>query len=111
VDARVEDEYTPLHLAVLYDQEEAIGLLIGAGAEVNARADRQYTPLHLAALNGCEAAARLLIAAGAEVNAVAPNSVTTLTIALALCKIRITEIVHIAQCSAMPWPDRRARSS
>jgi ankyrin repeat protein len=78
VDARVEDEYTPLHLAVLYDQEEAIGLLIGAGAEVNA---------------------------------VAPNSVTTLTIALALCKIRITEIVHIAQCSAMPWPDRRARSS
>lgn len=65
------DRSTPLHVAAGWTRDPAvIGLLVGAGAEVNATNAHGYSPLHYAARNnGDPAVIGALIAAGAEVNA------------------------------------------
>lgn len=42
----------PMHYAVYYNQEEALALLLAAGADVNAADKTGMTPLHVAALMG-----------------------------------------------------------
>ncbi|KAJ7332301.1 hypothetical protein JRQ81_014481 [Phrynocephalus forsythii] len=58
-DATLATRKTALHWAAKHGQEEMVGLLLEAGANVNARAG--YTPLHIAALHGHQHLMELLI--------------------------------------------------
>ena len=62
---------TPLHMAVLFDQQEVARFLIDQGANVDAPAQDEHggTPLHWAAVFGRVEMARQLIDAGANTNA------------------------------------------
>jgi len=61
---------TPLHMAVLFDQQEVARFLIDQGANVDAPAQDEHggTPLHWAAVFGRVEMATQLIDAGANVN-------------------------------------------
>ena len=69
VDARDDNQETPLHYAAQYKSDKVATLLIRAGADVNARNSHQWTPLHYAARSNADKVAALLIRAGADVNA------------------------------------------
>lgn len=49
VNARLDDGLTPLHLATLYHQTDAIEVLLAAGAEPSVADSKGNTPLHMAA--------------------------------------------------------------
>ncbi len=49
MDARTEDQWTPLHCAARWNQVEAAQLLLQAGADPNATTQGGLTPLLLAA--------------------------------------------------------------
>lgn len=69
------DGLTALHLAAQEGHIEIVGLLIGAGAEVEAKTRiGDYTPLHLASGGGHASVARSLLEAGAD-----PGAMTTTT--------------------------------
>ena len=68
VDARDENEWTPLMVAAFHGNEVVARVLIGHGANMHARDRGGYTPLHWAALNGFESVVRLLISKGFERN-------------------------------------------
>jgi ankyrin repeat protein len=65
VNSRRSDDDTPLHVAAVWGDVEAIEMLIRAGADVNAVGDMGCTPLHDAVIQGHIAAAGRLLAAGA----------------------------------------------
>ena len=71
INARCEDNSTPLHVAVgrFYPHVETVQLLLANGADINARNYREFTPLHLATLNQQPHVVLLLIEHGADVNA------------------------------------------
>lgn len=72
VNARDKDGSTPLHCSVWKGHQQAVALLIDAGADVNAHNDNDHwgtTPLHAAAHANQAAIAQLLIDHGADVNA------------------------------------------
>ncbi len=71
---------TPLHMAVLSDQQALARFLVDQGANVNAPAQDEHggTPLHWAAVLGRVEMARQLIDAGANVNAQDKNEYTPL---------------------------------
>ena len=69
VNAKDEDETTPLHYAAHRDRKEIAELLIAKGADVNAKDEDGVTPQHLAAELGHKEIVELLIAEGADVNA------------------------------------------
>jgi len=72
INARDKDGSMPLHCATWKGQQEAVALLIKAGADVNAQNENDHwgtTPLHAAAHANQAAIAELLIAAGADINA------------------------------------------
>ena len=52
VNARAENDVTPLHMAAIENTNpEVIRVLLGAGADVNAKTGESVTPLHLAAMD------------------------------------------------------------
>jgi len=69
VNAKDENDETPLHLAVRRGYNEVIGLLLAQGADVNAKNEAGVTPLHTAVQEGYKEVVRLLVAKGADVNA------------------------------------------
>jgi ankyrin repeat protein len=94
VNAKDDDGYTPLDLAIDYEEIETADLLrkhggkhgtihiailggdaegvkefLAGGADVNAKNQRGWTPLHGAAVDGSKEVGELLIAKGADVNA------------------------------------------
>ena len=75
VDAPNEAGETPLMMAALRADTEAMKALLAKGALVNRQG---WTPLHYAASGPSSAAVRLLLDLGAEVNAQAPNGNTPL---------------------------------
>ena len=74
---RNDEELTPLHRAVKYDQVELVELLLAAGAEVNTADGNGETPLHTATWKGYAGIASLLLAAGAEVDTFIKSSNNT----------------------------------
>lgn len=59
---------TPLHLAVIGGDADAVGKLIDEGAAVDAPAAKRISPLHLAASAGDESILAALLKAGADVD-------------------------------------------
>lgn len=73
LNARDDEDSTPVHLAANRNHSEVLRILLEFGADVNpaahSLAGRGNTPLHLAARQGATEAALLLLEAGANVNA------------------------------------------
>ena len=68
LNAKVLQDWTPLHFAARCAQQEVAALLIARGADVNEKEYVGMTPLHLAASSGDNGVMALLIAKGADVN-------------------------------------------
>ena len=60
---------TPLHVAAVRGEVDAIEALLDAGAEINAAGEHGYTALHEAVEQGQGEVVRLLLARGASVSA------------------------------------------
>ena len=89
------DNWTPLHIAVRFDHEELVELLIANGANVNARGGwQQGAPLHWASLAGRINIVELLIANGANVNAKAKNGGTPLDWAKIEGKQQVADFIY-----------------
>jgi ankyrin repeat protein len=65
---------TPLHLAMLRAQPDAVRLLLARGADANARDDAGHVPLTLS--TGDPTLIKLLLKAGADPNAAGPQGLT-----------------------------------
>ena len=82
VNARDDDNRTPLHLAAFHGTPKLIEILIKNGANVNAQTKQLDTPLHEVAKAGDSdrdyASAKLLIDNGADVNLKNANDKTPL---------------------------------
>jgi ankyrin repeat protein len=66
---RNESGYTPLHWAVLTNQEEIVSLLLSRGAEIQPTSTSGYPPLHDAVYGGNIRIIKLLIDRGADLYA------------------------------------------
>lgn len=75
---------TPLHIAVVQNDLEAIELIVDAGGDVNATDEEGYTPLHEAVEQGNDSAVHLLLRLGASVNAKKNNGYTPCDLAVFL---------------------------
>jgi ankyrin repeat protein len=97
---------TPIHSAIIYDNEDALRQLIAAGANVNVRRrDTGETPLHVAAKWRVWAGlVRILVDAGADVKARANNGQTPCSIPLLR---RNEETIKILNCD--PREERRLK--
>ena len=69
VNAKDDENYTPLIEAAYWGRVVVVSTLIAAGADVNAKTNYGYTPLSEAVRQGHIAVVSMLIAAGADVNA------------------------------------------
>ncbi|TJZ74803.1 hypothetical protein FAZ21_07475 [Chitiniphilus eburneus] len=78
IDARDEQEWTPLMRACFEGNLAMAEALIRAGGSVHAQDNDGYSPLHWAALNGNEGLVNLLLANGARVNATSNHGFTPL---------------------------------
>ena len=72
------DGYTLLHVAAESGRNEAMALLLEAGADPNARASDGFTPLHSAAARGHDEAVAALLAGGAAPDAGDEHQITAL---------------------------------
>lgn len=61
-----EEKQTPLHVAVLVKNQEAVELLINKGADLNINGNAGQTPLHVAISAKNQDAIKLLIEKGAD---------------------------------------------
>ena len=68
VDVSTGIGYTPLHLAITFNQTDVVRRLLHAGADVNRQNLSGNTPLHGAALHSNTEVAQLLIDEGADIN-------------------------------------------
>jgi ankyrin repeat protein len=85
---------TPLHSAVINNQENIAAVLIQNGAKIDVQdASTKATPLHLAALYGRENIANLLIKKGADVNAVMKFGITPLLVASQFKHAQIVQLL------------------
>lgn len=78
LEARSENEKTPLHFATQGGHKEIVGLLIEKGADVNAKNIALETPLHYSAAMGFKEIVALLISKGAVLNSGTTNGSTPL---------------------------------
>jgi cytochrome c len=69
---QIDGLVTPLYVAAINSNPEAVKLLITHGADVNLPT-KFGAPLHAAAQRGCLACVKLLVEAGADVNVLAPE--------------------------------------
>lgn len=88
------DAITPLHLAVIHNQEEILALLLQKGAKTDLKDNTtQATPLHFAALYGRANLAKMLIQHGADVNARMRFDITPLLVAAQFKQPQVIEIL------------------
>jgi ankyrin repeat protein len=72
------DGTTPLHTAVLRNDNEGVASLLRSGASARAATRYGVTPLHLASVNGNAGIIEKLLAAGADPNTALPEGETVL---------------------------------
>lgn len=75
---------TPLHVAVVQNDLEAIQLIVGAGGDINAAGEEGYAPLHEAVEQGSVDAVHLLLELGASMNTINSNGHTPYDLAVLL---------------------------
>jgi ankyrin repeat protein len=94
VNKSFNDGVTPLHVAIINNQENIAAMLLQAGAKVDAPDSTTLaTPLHMAALYGRVGIAELLIKKNADVNAVMKFDITPLQVATQFNQPQIVEIL------------------
>ncbi|MFA5192155.1 MAG: ankyrin repeat domain-containing protein, partial [Verrucomicrobiia bacterium] len=118
INARDDDEQTPLHFAVVYsgtksksggqeagesDIKKAIAMLLAHGADVNARDRRGETPLHCAARRTKEEAVELLLANKAGVNATNRQGETPLHYAVHFMNDETAMLQHANEARVISW--------
>jgi uncharacterized protein len=57
---------TPLHIASIWGDQDAVVTLLDAGAEIDAQGEHGYTPLHEAVEQGHRSVVKALLARGAS---------------------------------------------
>ena len=72
---------TPLHHAAMYNQPDAISVLVGFGVDVNVATQLGETPLHFAAEHGCLASIVRLMWYNARINCRTSNGQSALALA------------------------------
>lgn len=92
INLRNEQGFTPLMLAIEYDNTEIINLLIENGADIECRT-QQYTPLMFAVQEGKFSIVQLLIRKGANINSATDEGLTVLMIAIRDNHINIVELL------------------
>lgn len=85
--------YSALHRAAIQDRDNAIKLLLDAGATVHVKSAKLETPLHCAADNGHLNAVQVLLSNGADINAAAEHGHTALHLAVARGYEHIAELL------------------
>jgi ankyrin repeat protein len=93
VNAKDNNQWTPLHVAAKYGKTKVAKLLIEQGADVNAKDKYQLTPLHVAAYYDQTEVAKLLIEKGADVNAKDNNQWTPLHQAASNGKTEVAKLL------------------
>ena len=86
-------ENTPLHMALIHGQTEAVKVLLENGANPNAATKEGKTPLHYAANYSLLSSVKALLSAGADVNAVDVYGQTPLFDATMNDDVRIVKIL------------------
>ena len=81
------DGMTALHWAAYHDDEEAVSLLLSAGADSNAVNRFQVAPLSLACMNGNASIVKRLLDTGADPNSTLPGGETALMTAARTGKV------------------------
>ncbi|MBI3897503.1 MAG: ankyrin repeat domain-containing protein [Gammaproteobacteria bacterium] len=85
---------TPLKVATVWGDPQAVRVLIEAGADVNAKVEDGYTPLHHAIAQGHSAVARLLIDNGARADMSNNDGQTPLDFAYKYGQREIAELLQ-----------------
>src|SRR4051812_48972945 len=85
---------TPLHVAAIRGDTEAIAALVGAGAEIDAPGEHGYTPLHEAVEQGHGPAVSLLLCRGASAAIANDEGYTPEQLAQLLGAHEITRLFH-----------------
>lgn len=96
LEAKDAKEYTPLHLATVWDQPQAIHELAAAGADLNSQDLQQHTPLHLAASLQQLRALDALVAAGAGSHSRNKDGQTPLHVAAARGRLQSIKALVVA---------------
>ena len=78
LEAKSENEKTPLHFAAQIGNKEIVEFLIGKGADVNAKNIAHETPLHYAAALKHKEVVDFLIARGAQLDSITSDGSTPL---------------------------------
>ena len=73
---------TPLHVAAIWGDRDAISLLVSAGTKVNAQGEHGFTPLHEASAQGNSEAVAELLSLGADASIRNSNGETALEVAI-----------------------------
>lgn len=95
-----EGGVTPLHVAVMKNQEPVVAVLLQGGARINEKdTTTMSTPLHMAALYGRTSVAKLLIQKGADVNARMKFGITPLMVAAQFNHPEIAEVLLNARAN------------
>ncbi|MGL9717885.1 MAG: ankyrin repeat domain-containing protein, partial [Wolbachia sp.] len=103
INAKDEEDCTPLHLAAGKGYADIVNFLIEKGADINAKDEEDWTPLHLATKNGHIETVKALLEKGAKVDAVDKNGWTSLYLAAWYGHTDIVEflIAHNASVNAV----------
>ncbi|MGI9338090.1 MAG: ankyrin repeat domain-containing protein [Gammaproteobacteria bacterium] len=91
VNAKMEEDVTPLFVAALSGHAEITKALIEAGADINAKTDGDLTILHVAIVHGQTRTALVLIKEKADVDAKADNDMTPLHLAAVAGRAEIAQ--------------------
>jgi len=83
---------TPIHIAAIRGDIDAIKLLMEVGVDINAQGEHGYTPLHEAVEQGQLEVAKLLLENGCNTSLVNGDGLTPLDLARALKEQKMIEI-------------------